>query len=179
MESALLLFSPELPCWDAETASLAGSEPGNLEELSAAKLLAPLGGGLVLTAAGAAARERVSRELCVPAAPMGAFACGEAAARKALELNRMAQLLDRSFMTDWGVKEITVSERFPVVPCLPDDRYFALEDGRACALWPDEPLVKSFKKTFRTAATNRAACPRRGRRLWNAGRRGMARRGER
>ncbi|MDY4033228.1 MAG: hypothetical protein SOY64_09280 [Pyramidobacter sp.] len=148
MESALLLFSPELPCWDAETASLAGSDPGDLEGLSAARLLAPSGGGLVLTAAGAAARERVSRELCVPAVPMRAFARGEVAAREALELNRMAQLLDRSFMTDWGVKEITVSERFPVVPCLSDDRYFALENGRARALWPDEPLVKSFKKAF-------------------------------
>lgn len=65
-----------------------------------------------------------------------------------LERNRLEQFLDRAFMTDWGIKEVSVGETFPVVPCLPDDEYFMLSDGRARALWPEAPVVKSFLEAF-------------------------------
>ena len=148
VERVLLLFSPDHPCWDRETVSLTGEDPSALTELAGTGDVAPLGGGFVLTSRGVQTRERISRELCVPAAPADEVLADEVRAGTALEVNRMVQYLDRAFMTDWGVKEITVREEFPVVPCLPDDRYFALQDGRVRALWPGEPLVRSFMEAF-------------------------------
>ena len=72
----------------------------------------------------------------------------EVRAREMLERNRLEQFLDRAFMTDWGIKEVSVGETFPMVPCLPDDEYFMLSDGRARALWPEAPVVKSFLEAF-------------------------------
>ena len=60
MESLLLLFSPEHPCWDEETVALAGEDPGALSALARAGHLTPLADGWVLTPQGVAARERVS-----------------------------------------------------------------------------------------------------------------------
>ena len=65
-----------------------------------------------------------------------------------LERCRMEQLLDRAFMTDWGIKEMTVGETFPVIPCLPDDEYFTVEGGHVRPLWTEAPLVKSFLEAF-------------------------------
>ena len=148
MERVLLLFSPEHPCWDRETVSLAGEDPSALAQLAEAEDIVPMGGGFVLTSKGIQTRERVSRELCVPTSPITRSVSNELEAGAALEVNQMVQYLDRAFMTDWGIKEITVREEFPVVPCLPDDRYFALMDGRVQALWPGEPLVRSFMEAF-------------------------------
>ncbi len=148
MESCLLLFSHERPCWDEETLGLAGENPDALEKLvdSGDLLRFPFGYGL--TPQGVRTRERVSQELCVPVDPAGDPLKDEGMAREMLERNRLEQFLDRAFVTDWGIKETTVGETFPVVPCLPDKRYFAFEGGRVCALWPEEPLVKSFLEAF-------------------------------
>lgn len=142
-ESCLLLFSHERPCWDEETLALAGEAPQALEELLKSGDLMRVAAGYGLTPQGVRTRERVSRELCVPVR-----SAGEVRAGTALERNRLEQFLDRAFMTDWGIKEASVGETFPVVPCLPDDRYFAIMDGRVRALWPDEPIVKSFLEAF-------------------------------
>ena len=147
-ESCLLLFSHERPCWDEETLALAGEAPHALRELLKSGDLMKIAAGYGLTPQGVRTRERVSRELCVPVSSAGEVLVDEVRAGTALERNRLEQLLDRAFMTDWGIKEITVREEFPVVPCLPDDRYFALMDGRVQALWPDDPTVRSFLKAF-------------------------------
>ena len=148
MESLLLLFSPELPCWDEETVSLAGEDPDALRRLVESGDLSPLAEGHVLTPQGVTARERVSREICVPVAPMEAGPTDEAAARDALELCRMAQLLDRAFVTDWGIKETTLRETFPVVPCLGDGEWFTFDGDRVRATWTDAPIVRSFVEAF-------------------------------
>lgn len=80
----------------------------------------------------------------MPVSSAGEVLVDEVRAREMLERNRLEQFLDRAFMTDWGIKEVSVGETFPVVPCLPDDEYFALSDGRVRALWPEAPVVKSF-----------------------------------
>lgn len=147
METSLLLFSPESPCWDAETVRLAGDDPEALEKLLTCGCLERRGGGYVLTSRGEAARQELSRELGVPAAPVGEFP-NDARAQQALEHNRMCLLLDRAFRQQWGVKETVCGETFPVVPCLPDDRYFAFEGERVRAVWPHHPLVESFVKAF-------------------------------
>ena len=147
-ESCLLLFSHERPCWDEETLALAGEAPQALEELLKSGNLMRVAAGYGLTPQGVRTRERVSRELCVPVRSAGEVLANEVRAGTALERNRLEQFLDRAFMTDWGIKEASVGETFPVVPCLPDDRYFAIMDGRVRALWPDEPIVKSFLEAF-------------------------------
>ena len=147
-ESCLLLFSHERPCWDEETLALAGEAPQALEELLKSGNLMRVAAGYGLTPQGVRTRERVSRELCVPVRSAGEVLADEVRAGTALERNRLEQFLDRAFMTDWGIKEASVGETFPVVPCLPDDRYFAIMDGRVRALWPDEPIVKSFLEAF-------------------------------
>lgn len=148
MEPSILLFSPELPCWDEETVRLAGDDPRSLSVLHEKGFVACKGGGSVLTPSGVSERLRVSGELCVPVSPMEAFDGTDAAAQEALELARMSILLDRAFKTQWGIKEVTLHESFPVVPALPDDGYFAVENGRARALWTEHPLVRSFMKAF-------------------------------
>ena len=148
MESILLLFSPELSCWDGETVALAGEDPDALRALASSGDLSPLGGGWALTPQGVATRDRLSHELCVPVAPMEAPLTDEEAARDALGLCRMVQHMERAFMTRWGIKEISVSETFPVVPCLSDDAWFAFDGDRVRATWPDAPIVRSFLEAF-------------------------------
>ena len=148
MESCLLLFSHERPCWDEETLALAGEDPHALKELEDSGDLMRIAAGCGLTPQGVRTRERVSRELCVPVSSAGEVLIDEVRACEMLERNRLEQFLDRAFMTDWGIKEVSVGETFPVVPCLPDDRYFALSDGRIRALWPEAPVVKSFLEAF-------------------------------
>lgn len=148
MESCLLLFSHERPCWDEETLALAGEDPDALRRLEDVGELVRIASGYGLTPQGVRTRERVSRDLCVPVDSAGEVPIDEGRARELLERNRVEQLLDRAFVTDWGIKELSVGETFPVVPCLPDDRYFVLEGGRARALWPDAQLVRSFLEAF-------------------------------
>ncbi|BDF78486.1 hypothetical protein [Pyramidobacter piscolens] len=148
MESSILLFSPEFPCWDEETVRLAGDDPSSLAGMLESGELARRGGGYVLTPKGEAARRELAQSICVPAADMGAGLDDEAQARRALEHNRMCVFLDRAFRTQWGIKEVTHHENFPVVPCLPDDRYFAFDGERVRAIWPQHPLVESFMKAF-------------------------------
>ena len=150
MENLLLLFSHELPCWDEETVLLAGDDPSGLKPLAASGSLMPLSGGYTLTPQGIRTRERVSQEMGVPAPSVGEVLIDAARAREMLELNRMIQLLDRAFVTDWGIKELTTRETFPVVPCLPDGEYFRFEGKRLRAVWPDAPSVKSFVEAFPT-----------------------------
>ncbi|MCR4819116.1 MAG: hypothetical protein K5841_09200 [Fretibacterium sp.] len=148
MEPLLLLFTHELPCWDEETVLLAGENPGGLRALTERGDLMPLASGYVLTPRGVRTRERVSLEIGVPAPSAGEVLIDTARAREALELNRMTQLIDRAFVTDWGIKETTVRETFPVTPCLPDEEYFRIEGGKIRAVWPEAPLVKSFVQAF-------------------------------
>ncbi|MCR5347511.1 MAG: hypothetical protein K6E38_07015 [Fretibacterium sp.] len=148
MEPLLLLFTHELPCWDEETVLLAGENPGGLRVLTERGDLMPLASGYVLTPRGVRTRERVSLEIGVPAPSAGEVLIDTARAREALELNRMTQLIDRAFVTDWGIKETTVRETFPVTPCLPDNEYFRIEGGKIRAVWPEAPLVKSFVQAF-------------------------------
>ena len=148
METLLLLFTHELPCWDEEVVLLAGENPNGLRTLAGTGDLMPLASGYVLTPQGIRTRERVSQEIGVPAPSAGEVIIDAERAREALELNRMTQLIDRAFVTDWGIKELTVRETFPVVPCLPDDEYFKFDGEKIRAVWPDTPLVKSFVQTF-------------------------------
>ena len=60
----------------------------------------------------------------------------------------MTQLLDRAFMTDWGIKEVTTLETFPIMPCLKDDEYFAFDGERVKATWPEHDTVKRFLSDF-------------------------------
>ena len=128
MESCLLLFSRERPCWDEETLALAGEDPHALKELEDSGDLMRIAAGCGLTPQGVRTRERVSRELCVPVSPAGEVPIDEVRAREMLERNRLEQFLDRAFMTDWGIKEVSVGKTFPVVPCLLDNEYFMLSD---------------------------------------------------
>ena len=102
MESCLLLFSHERPCWDEETLSLAGEDPHALKELKDSGDLMRIAAGCGLTPQGVRTRERVARELCVPVSSAGEVPVDEVRAREMLERNRLEQFLDRAFMTDWG-----------------------------------------------------------------------------
>ena len=136
LERILLLFSHERPCWDEETLALSGEDPHALRELEDSGDLMRIAASYGLTPQGVRTRERVAQELCVPVSSAGEVLVDEVRAREMLERNRLEQFLDRAFMTDWGIKEVSVGETFAVVPCLPDDEYFALSDGRVRALWP-------------------------------------------
>ena len=143
----LLLFSDDFPCWDAETVSLAGENPEMLGALEADRYISRLGEGYVLTRKGIDEREITARENFVPVRKITITISDSDTASHNLEINRMTQLLDRAFMTDWGIKEFTVNERFPLVPLLNDDEYFSV-DGTAKALWPENDYVRSFMAEF-------------------------------
>ena len=49
-EQTLLLYEEKFPCWDEETAALAGEDAASLAELAEQGLLAEAGNGYVLTA---------------------------------------------------------------------------------------------------------------------------------
>lgn len=108
----------------------------------------PISSGYVLTPKGIRTRENTARELYLPVTLAGEIIIDASRARDMLELNRMTQLLDRAFVTDWGIKEVTVRETFPIMPCISDDRYVAFEGERVKALWPDTQEVKNFVEEF-------------------------------
>ncbi len=148
MESLLLLFTSLLPCWDEETVRVAGENPDSLKALTETGDLMPISGGYVLTAKGITSREKAAKELYLPVTSTGEIITDEAKARDFLELNLMTQYLDRAFMTDWGIKEVTTSEVFPIMPSLKDDEYFMFEGDSVKALWPEHESVRRFIADF-------------------------------
>lgn len=148
MKNILLLFTPELPCWDYETVRIAGEDPEALEPLVEAGDLAKIGGGYVLTAQGVRTREEAAKDLYLPVTPAGEIITNASKAADFLSLNIMTQYLDRAFVTDWGIKEVSVCETFPIMPCLEDDGYFAFDGERVKALWPEHEAVKNFLADF-------------------------------
>ena len=147
MESLLLLFTDSLPCWDEETVKIAGENPDGLKALSESGDLLPVSGGYVLTEKGLITRENAAKDLYLPIIPAEIIS-DESKAHQLLEINRMTQLLDRAFMTDWGIKEVTTLETFPIMPCLKDDEYFAFDGERVKATWPEHDTVKRFLSDF-------------------------------
>ena len=147
MESLLLLFTDSLPCWDEETVKIAGENPDGLKALSESGDLLPVSGGYVLTQKGLITRENAAKDLYLPITPAEIIS-DESKARQLLEINRMTQLLDRAFVTDWGIKEVTTLETFPIMPCLKDDEYFAFDGERVKATWPEHDTVKRFLSDF-------------------------------
>ena len=143
----LLLFSDDYPCWDAETVSLAGENPGSLAMLETSGRISRLGNGYIITQSGINEREITARENFVPVSKITSVIADAESANNQLEINRMTQLLDRAFMTQWGIKEFTVNETFPLSPILNDDEYFAV-NGRAKALWPENDYVRSLMSEF-------------------------------
>ena len=148
MENLLLLFTSSLPCWDEECILLAGEDPSGLSSLVLSGDIMPVSSGYVLTPKGIRTRENAARELYLPVTPAGEIIIDSSRAKNMLELNRMTQLLDRSFVTDWGIKEVTVRENFPVMPCLNDNEYFVFEGERVKALWPESEHMKNFVNAF-------------------------------
>jgi len=151
MENLLLLFNASLPCWDAETVITAGEDPSGLEALVRSGDLMKISSAYVLTPQGVKTRERAARELFLPNTPTGEIIIDEARADEMLELNRMTQFLDRAFVTDWGIKEISVRENFPIMPCLNDDEYFVYDGGKIRAVWHKHETVKKFLNDFPNA----------------------------
>lgn len=147
MESLLLLFTESLPCWDEETVRVAGENPESLKALAEAGYIMPLSSGYVLTQKGITARKNAAQELYLPVTP-ARIITDESEARKLLEINRMSQYLDRAFVTDWGIKEVTTRESFPLMPCLNDDEYFAFDGERIIATWPEHDTMKKFLADF-------------------------------
>ena len=148
MENLLLLFTSSLPCWDEETIILAGEDPKGLDMLVKSGDLMKIDSGYVLTPKGLKTREQAAHDLYIPVTNAGEIITNNAHAKKLLDLNRMVQFLDRAFVTDWGIKEVTVSETLPIMPCLEDDKYFVFEGGRVKAIWPEAEYVKKFVDAF-------------------------------
>lgn len=148
MEKLLLLFTQELPCWDHEAVSVAGEDPENLDVLLQSGDLAKIGSAYVLTEQGAITRKHAAEEMYTPVTPAGSIITDTDLVAELLDLNIMVQYMDRAFVTDWGVKEVTVREVFPIMPSLADNEYFAFEGGRVKALWPHHELVRDFLGSF-------------------------------
>jgi hypothetical protein len=148
MENLLLLFNSSLPCWDAETIITSGEDPSGLEYLVKSGDLMKIASAYVLTPQGIKTRERVAQELFLPDTPAGEIIIDEVRADEMLELNRMTQFLDRAFVTDWGIKEISVREKFPIMPSLNDDEFFIFDGGKVKAVWPENERVRKFLNDF-------------------------------
>ncbi|MEG1912830.1 MAG: hypothetical protein RR091_10110 [Cloacibacillus sp.] len=143
MERALLLFEDKFPCWDEETFVLAGENLLLLGKLEAAGLLARAGGGYVLTKAGEKLRRKTAEQSCLPASDIGPFVPEEALWR-----NRLYLLMEHAFIGQYGIKEYTVDERFPVIPALARDELWVRENGTVSYIWQEHPLVRSLIERF-------------------------------
>lgn len=142
MERALLLFEPKFPCWDEETFALAG-EGSSPRELEKPGYAIKVKDGWVLTAAGEKARLEYAACCGLPAEEIGAFDPEEA-----LWNNRLYLLMERAFTGQFGVKEYSVAESFPVLPSLTGDQLWQKEEGTVRYLWPENPLIKDFLREF-------------------------------
>ncbi len=148
MKNLLLLFTQELPCWNHEAVAVAGEDPKNLDALVKSGDIAKIGSAYVLTEQGAITRKHAAEEMYLPVTPAGMLITDESLATELLDLNIMVQYMDRAFVTDWGIKEVTIRENFPIMPYLKDNEYFAFEDWRVKAIWPDHALVRDFLDSF-------------------------------
>lgn len=148
MENLLLLFTQELPCWNEETIKLAGENPDGLKFLCESGDLQQINNIYILTEKGIKTREGAAKDLYLPVTPPGEIIINESKAREMLDLNIMTQLMDKAFLTDWGIKEITIRENFQIMPCLDDDKYFIFDGERVKAAWPDSHEIKKFLADF-------------------------------
>ena len=144
----LILFNSSLPSWDEECFYLAGENPEGIGGLVSSGYLKKFQGAYVLTPEGVREREKISKELFIPVTPAGEIITDSSQALALLELNRMVQLIDKAFVTDWGIKETTVRENFPVMPCLKDSEYFKFESEKIIAAWPEHENIKKFLAAF-------------------------------
>ena len=148
MENLLLLFTQELPCWNEETIKLAGENPDSLKFLCESGDLTKIADSYVLTEKGINTREQAAKDLYLPLTPSGKIITSESEARDLLDLNLMTQLMDRAFLTDWGIKEVTTRENFPIMPCLADNKYFKFDGEQVKAIWPESHEIKKFLADF-------------------------------
>lgn len=146
MEEILLLFEDKFPCWDEETAALAGGDAASLRELEERGLLSESAGGYVLTPAGDNRRLLLAKESFLPVLPIGEFD-----AEKSLWNNRFYHLMDRRAFTGlfpMGLKDYTIDETLPYAPALPRNELWGRENDKICYKWPKHKLAKSFLKRF-------------------------------
>lgn len=142
-ERVLLLFDRHHPCWDEAQVVLAGEDPGALAVLRGRGLLQRIGGGYALSEAGRDAFVAEAASCFLDARP-GAVPRDPA---RALARNRLALMLDRSFLGRWGAKEFRPGATLPVWPDLRGDDLGRWE-GRVSWTFPDHPLVRALGKAF-------------------------------
>ena len=143
MDRALLLFEDKFPCWDEETFVLAGENFLYLKELESAGYLTRAGGGYVLTAEGEKKRKKAAEHSCLPITPIGRFS-----PQDALWRNRLYLLMENAFIGQFGIKEYTLDETFPIAPNLKREELWSYDKNKLRYIWNEQPAVQSFVDRF-------------------------------
>ncbi len=148
VDRTLLLFDKSLPCWDRDTMSLAGEDPDAIDILEEHEFIKKVSRAYVLTYDGITRRELIGGQMGVPTEPTGEIITDISIADERLEVNRAIQLLDHAFYTEWGLKENSICEDFPVMPNLIYNEYFELGHKCVKAIWTEHEYVQKFFKDF-------------------------------
>jgi hypothetical protein len=142
-DRALLLFEPKTPCWDEETFALIGENPDAIRYLLDRGYVRRAGKGYVLTDEGTAKRTEAALEYYVSADAIPPFDPDAA-----LWNNRLYLLMEKAFLGQFGVKEYSVDEEFPVVPGLSREELYSMSGGHVEYIWPQNPQIQSFLSAF-------------------------------
>ncbi|MCE5201792.1 MAG: hypothetical protein LLF78_04700 [Synergistaceae bacterium] len=143
MERTLLLFEPDAPCWDEETFVLAGESPETVSYLLDRGYIVRAGHGYVLTEEGTAKRLEMAEEYYISAEKIPPFDPD-----LSLWNNRLYLLMEKAFLGQFGIKEYSVNEEFPVVPGLSAKELYSVKDGQIEYTWQRHPQIQSFLSAF-------------------------------
>ncbi len=145
MESVLLLFDQNHPCWTRELVEKAGEDPHSLDLLHQKGDLKITDNIFSLTSQGIASYHRAAQESFydVPPGEEHSASPGRSVLRTELE-----QLLDRSFWGRWGIKEFRAGTRLPYLPDLPKQELFKSIHGNLRWTFYENSAVRTLTKRY-------------------------------
>lgn len=144
MESVLLLFDENHPCWTRELVEKAGEDPHSLDLLLEKGDIQEQAGIFTLSSQGLASYRQAAQESFYDVPP------GEVSADPARSVLRteLEQLLDRAFWGRWGIKEFRAGTRLPYLPDLSGHDLYKGTEETIRWTFEENETVRAFRKRY-------------------------------
>ena len=142
MESLLLSFDEQYPCWTPSMLELAELDRGTADTLVHGGMLKVEKGVYWLSESGKAKFSELAAESYLPSRPGETSNPRQTALRGELML-----LLDKRHLQRWGVKEYAAPFRFPV-PDLSREDLFVMDGEIPVWRYPDAPVFRKMAEDF-------------------------------
>lgn len=144
MESVLLLFDKDHPCWTQDLVESIGEDPETLKTLHKKGMVLEENGIYRLTTAGSEAYRQAAK-LCFYHIPPGEKPVSP---DRAVERNRLEHLLDHAFLGRWGIKEFRPGAKLAYVPALSGKQIFNNTQENLTWTYEADPVVGELLERY-------------------------------